>query len=194
MNLYIKNMVCPRCIIVVKQILAGIGCEANDVLLGEVKLQEELSVEKFGLLTLKLNEVGFELIQEPNQRMVETIKQLIIEKVQTGFIEPHFTVSRYLKKYTLKDYSTLTKVFSAYESCTIEKYFILQKLEKAKELLLYGDMAINTVARNLGYCSSQYFSSQFRKVYNYSPREFLAAGAAARKPIDKLCLEYTKYP
>lgn len=194
MKLFIKNMVCPRCIIVVKQILAEIGSEASHVLLGEIQLQEELSDEKLRLFSAKLNIVGFELIQEPNQRMVETIKKLIIEKVQTGFIEPHFTVSRYLKQCTLKDYSTLTKVFSAYESCTIEKYFILQKLEKAKELLLYGDVAINIVARNLGYCSPQYFSSQFRKVYNYSPKEFLAAGAAARKPIDKICLEYTKYP
>lgn len=179
-------MVCPRCIIVVKQILAEISCEAKEVLLGEIKLQEELSAEKLRLLTTKLNEVGFELIQDPNQRMVETIKKLIIEKVQSGFIEPHFSVSRYLKKSTLKDYSTLTKVFSEVEGCTIEKFFILQKLEKAKEMLLYGDLAINSIARNLGYSSPQHFSSQFKKIYQYSPKEFKEIGAAARKPIDNV--------
>ena len=188
MKLLIKNMVCPRCIIVVRQILAEINIEAKDILLGEVELHEELSSEMLQFFTIKLTEVGFELLLEPNQKTVETIKKLIIEKVQSGFIEPHFVLSGFLKRNTLKDYSTLTKVFSACEGCTIERYFILQKLEKAKEMIFYGDMTINNIARNLGYCSPQHFSAQFRKVYKYSPKEFKVTGAAARKPIDNVYL------
>ena len=188
MKLLIKNMVCPRCIIVVRQILADMDLEAKNIFLGEVKLQHELPTEKLHLLTAKLKEVGFELIYEQKQLTVETIKKFIIEKVQSGIIEPHFNLSNHLKRNTFKDYSTLSKIFSNYEGCTIEKYFILQKLEKAKEMILYGDMRISSIARSLGYSSPQHFSSQFRKMFKYTPKDFKTFGAAARKPIDNIFL------
>ena len=90
MKVFIKNMVCPRCIIVVRKIFSDLDIEFNVILLGEVELQQKLSDETLHLLSIKLKEVGLELLQEPNQLLVETIKKLIIEKVQMNNIEPHF--------------------------------------------------------------------------------------------------------
>lgn len=184
MTLFIKNMVCPRCIMVVKQLLDEGKLKVKSVLLGQVELYKKPDKEQLEHLSRALSEVGFELLTEPHQRLVDKIKTLIIQKVQQGYIERHFSLSSYLKSNTLKDYSALTKVFSETEGCTIEKYFILQKIEKAKELLLYQEVSIGEIATRLGYSSCQHLSMQFKKVTKYSPKEFKAIGAKARHPID----------
>jgi AraC family transcriptional regulator len=179
-------MVCSRCIMVVKQLLEEVGIKTRSVLLGEVELDEKPREEQLQQFNSALLQMGFELLTEPNQQLADKIKTLIIEKIQKGYIEPHFLLSTYLKGNTLKDYSTLTRVFSEMEECTIEKYFILQKVEKAKELLLYRQMTIKEIASNLGYSSCQHLSMQFKKVTGYSPKYFKKYGAKDRKPIDNV--------
>lgn len=181
-------MVCPRCIMVVKQLLEETGIKAKSILLGEVELYEKPGEEQLRQFNVALLGMGFELLTEPHQQLVEKIKTLMIEKVQKGYIEPHFLLSTYLKSNTLKDYSTLTRVFSEIEGCTIEKYFILQKVEKAKELLLYRRMAIKEIAINLGYSSCQHLSMQFKKATGYTPKDFKKHGAKDRKPIDNIAI------
>lgn len=186
MKIVVKNMVCPRCTMLVEQLLTDCGLKAKNVLLGEVELFEKPTDEELQLLSCSLLKVGFELLTEPNKQIVENVKNLIIKKVQEVDLEPHFSLSSYLKSNTLKDYSTLTKLFSEVEGCTIEKYFILQKIEKTKELLLYQQMSISEIATRLGYSSSQHLSMQFKKVTKCSPREYLKQGAAKRKSIDNV--------
>ena len=193
MKLMIKNMVCPRCILVVKQILSGIGVEPKSVLLGEVELHESVDEKTLQLLNKSLLDVGFEILDDPDKQLVDAVKNAIIMKVQQGNIEPHFSLSYYLKSNTLKDYSTLTKVFSAVEGCTIEKFFILQKLEKVKELLLYRQMPVKLIANKLGYSSTQHLSMQFKKVHKLSPKEFVKLGAAGRQSIDNVHVNSLMY-
>lgn len=189
-------MVCPRCILVVNQIHSDIGLNPKSVLLGEIELFEMADDETLQLLNESFLAVGFEILKDPDKQLAEAIKNAIIMKVQQGCIEPHFSLSTYLKSKTFKDYSTLSKVFSALEGFTIEKFFILQKLEKVKELLLYKQMPVKLIAQKLGYSSSQHLSMQFKKVNKISPKEFSNLGAAARKPIDNVgtILKCTKYP
>jgi len=186
MKLLIKNMVCPRCIIAINEILKETELKAKSVLLGEVELSEIPNSEQMKEFSIALSKWGFELLTTPDQQIVDRVKTLIIQKVQKGYIEPHFSLSTYLKVNTLKDYSTLTKLFSEIEGCTIEKYFILQKVEKAKELLLYRQLTIKEIAARLGYSSCQHLSMQFKKVTKYSPKEFKTHGAKERKPIDNV--------
>ena len=184
MKLIIKNMVCPRCILVVENLLTEHHLEAISVLLGEVVLKKDATEEQIKELQVTLMKYGFELLSDPNKQLVEQVKTLIINKVQQAKIEQHFSLSSYIKTETLKDYSTITKTFSEVEGCTIEKFFILQKLEKAKELLLYGELPVNLIADRLGYSSSQHLSMQFKKLTNISPKEFKKLGAIGRKPLD----------
>ena len=170
----------------VKQLLEEAGIKVKCVLLGEVELYEAPKEERLQQFNAALVKMGFELLAEPAQQLVDRVKTLIIEKVQKGCIEPHFVLSAYLKNNTLRDYSTLTKVFSEVEGCTIEKYFILQKVEKAKELLLYRQMTIKEIAIILGYSSCQHLSMQFKKVTGYTPKNFKGYGAKDRKPIDNV--------
>ncbi len=179
-------MVCPRCIMVVNQLLEEVGLQAKAVLLGEVELYEIPDEEQLQQFSAALLKAGFELLFEPHQQLVDKIKNLIIQKVQHGSIEPHFSLSAYLKRTTLKDYSALTKLFSEIEGCTIEKFFILQKIEKAKELLLYQQVTIKEIATTLGYSSCQHLSMQFKKVTGYSPRDFKNVGAPHRNSIDNV--------
>jgi AraC family transcriptional regulator len=190
MKLVIKDMVCPRCIMVVENLLNELGIKAQSVLLGEVLLTEKPDEEQLQKLKAGLLKFGFELLNDPNKQLVENIKNLIIQKVQSRAIEPHFCLSGYLKNKTLKDYSTLTKVFSEEEGCTIEKFFILLKVEKAKELLYYRQLTIKEIATKLGYSSCQHLSMQFKKVTNYSPKEFKTRGVKDRKTIDKVIPSY----
>ena len=196
MKLIIKNMVCPRCIMVVTNVLSEHQITASSVLLGEVELKDEPTELQIKGLQVSLIKYGFEVLNEPNKQFVEQVKNLIINKVQHGKIERHFCLSTYLKSQTFKDYSTITKTFSAVEGCTIEKFFILQKMEKAKELLFYGELPVNLIADRLGYSSSQHLSVQFKKFTSVSPKDFKKFGAIGRKPLDAVAPEvrYTKNP
>ena len=174
---------------VVKNILAENGLQALSVLLGEVDLKDDPSDEQIKEFQASLLKYGFELLNDPDKQLVEQVKNLIIKKVQQEKIEQHFSLSSYIKTETLKDYSTVTKTFSEVEGCTIEKFFILQKLEKVKELLLYGEMPVNLIAERLGYSSSQHLSMQFKKLTSISPKEFKRLGAVGRKPLDAVVSE-----
>lgn len=184
-------MVCPRCIIVVEQLLSQHRLRSKQTLLGEVDLINEPTEQQLQTFAAALQKVGFEILHEPKKQMVDKIKNLVIQKVQQANIERHFNLSSFLKTNTLKDYSYLTKLFSEYEACTIEQFFILQKIEKAKELLHYNQSTVAEIAECLGYSSSQHLSSQFKKVTGFTPLQFKTVAAPMRQPIDSVVPDYT---
>lgn len=184
MKLTIRNMVCPRCITAVKRILEETNLKAKYIRLGEVMLAKEAGKAKLKHLAYALEEAGFELLDDEKQKLIEEVKNLLIQKVQSGNIEEHFSVSKYLSGNIYRDYSSISKLFSGAEGITIEQFFILQKIEKTKEWLLYNEQSLNEIAFNLGYNSTQYLSSQFRKMTGMTPSQFKQLGARHRKPID----------
>lgn len=179
-------MVCPRCIIVVTQILKASGLNASNVILGEVDLVEKPSDEQWLVFKDELKKVGFELLDDQKMRRIEKIKNLLIQKAQEGKIEEHFSLSTFLSGQVFKNYSYLSKTFSEIHGITIEHFFILQKIEKAKEWLLYNELSISEIASNLGYSSSQNFSSQFKKVTGFAPTDFKKVGLRERKSLDTI--------
>jgi AraC-like DNA-binding protein len=185
MKLYIKNMVCNRCIIVVKQELEKLKLKAANVSMGEVELEKTASAKQLSDFSTKLKELGFELLDDQKQKLIEKIKNLLIKKVQSGDIGEHFSISSFLVKELNKDYSSISRLFSAVESVTVEQYFILQKVEKVKELMIYGELNLNEISYQLGYSSAAHLSAQFKKVTGFSPREFKNIGGR-RKPLDKI--------
>lgn len=186
LNLSIKNMVCPRCVLSVEQILIKNKLAFSNIRLGEVELTKPASTGQIESLKADLQAVGFELLDDQRKQQIEQIKTLLIAKAQSGNIEEHFTISKFLTASIHKDYSHLSRLFTEVEGITIEQFFILQKIEKAKEWLAYNEYSSNEIAFKLGYSSGQHLSSQFKKVTGMTPTEFKKIGSLHRKPIDNL--------
>ncbi|MEO6684179.1 MAG: AraC family transcriptional regulator [Ginsengibacter sp.] len=186
MKLFIKNMVCPRCITSVEQILSDQRISYKHVMLGEVDLEETLIEQTLTELSEALEKVGFELLDDAKSQMIDRIKTLLIQKVQEGEIEPHFSLNKYLSGQLFREYSSISKFFPEVEGITIEQYFILQKIEKVKELLIYNEQPLGDIALNLCYSSTQHLSTQFKRLTGMTPTQFKSMGAAHRKSIDDL--------
>ncbi|RYZ24068.1 MAG: AraC family transcriptional regulator [Chitinophagaceae bacterium] len=184
MKLMIKNMVCPRCIMSVEQLLSQHGMQAGSVRLGEVDLASAPEPETLQRFSEALAQVGFELLDDQKKQLIDRLKTLLLEKVQSGSIEEHFSMSKYLTTAIHKDYSNLSRLFSEVEGVTLEQYFILQKIEKAKELLIYGEHTLSEIAWQLGYSSTQHLSSQFKKVTGMTPSQFKDRGTSLRRSLD----------
>lgn len=186
MHLYIKNMVCNRCILVVEQELQKLNIEDSKVTLGEVETIGELSKEEVQQLSQNLSGLGFELLDSGKQQLIERIKNVIIQQVHHNQEESQHNFSEILSSALHKEYSYLSNLFSAVEGITIEKYIINQKIEKAKELIIYDELNFSEIAYKLGYSSVAHLSTQFKKVTGLTPSHFKQVGRNKRKPIDKV--------
>ena len=184
MKLFIKNMVCPRCISSVEQILKENNLQAKYVRLGEIELVKTATKKQLENFSDGLQKVGFELLDDAKTQLIEQIKTLLIQKVQQANIEDHFSISKYLTDKIFKDYPSISKLFSEVEGITIEQFFLLQKIEKTKEWLIYNELSLSQIAFNLGYSSTQHLSSQFKKLTGMTPTQFKSLGSVHRKPID----------
>ena len=187
MILPIKNMVCDRCIMVVKQQLENSGFHVEVIALGSATVSPEPSAAQLSLISSSLKLFGFELIDNEKDRIVEQIKKLIIEKIHySDLADGQMNYSGYLATRLAKDYAYLSRLFSESEDITIEKFIIQQKIEKVKELLQYGELNINEIAWKMGYSSSAHLSAQFKNITGLTPSKFKSSGSGKRKPIDKI--------
>ena len=183
MKLYIKNMVCPRCITAVSGLLGEIGVSPLHIQLGEVLLDGELGREQLEQLRASLKNIGFELLDDTRKQQIEQMKSIIIDYVHYREDEK-FAFAEVLSAALHKEYSQLSRLFSETEGITIEQYVIRQKIEKAKELLAYNQMNLSEIAFRLGYSSVAHLSSRFKKVTGLTPSEFKSQGIHLRKPLD----------
>lgn len=186
MKLYIKNMVCPRCIMAVERELKDLALQPTHIELGIVEFEQALTPAQTEAMRLRLVLLGFELLSDTKNKQVEQIKNFLIVVLQAGKVEPHFSVKKYLSAKICKEYSYLSKLFSEKEGIPIENYFILLKLEKVKELITYGEETLNEIAWRLGYSSVQHLSSQFKRVLGISTTGFKTSLTEKRKSIDKI--------
>lgn len=179
-------MVCPRCIMSVENILKENKLQTKYVRLGEIELAKEPTDKQLQHFAAELQKVGFELLDDAKTQLIEKIKTLLIQKVQEENIEEHFSIQKFLSQNIFKDYSSISKLFSEVEGITIEQFFILQKIEKIKERLIYNEQSLSEIALNLGYSSTQHLSAQFKKLTGMTPTKFKSLGTTHRKPIDKI--------
>jgi AraC family transcriptional regulator len=184
MKLYIKNMVCPRCITSVEQLLKSNNLQVKYVRLGEVALEKKPTDRQLKMFTQELLETGFELLDDQKTQLIEQVKNLLIQKVQKGNVEEHLSLTKFVGEKVFKDYSAVSKLFSQLEGITLEQFFNLQKIEKVKEWLIYNEQSLTQIAFNLGYSSTQHLSSQFKNITGMTPSQFKKLGALNRKSID----------
>ena len=181
-------MVCNRCIKVVRDELENLGVVIKRISLGEVETEKPLENLPMGKINEVLRQNGFELIEDKKAKIVEKIKNLIIKTIyENNFLitETH-KYSLLIEKELKLDYNYLSGLFSSLESITIEQYIILQKIERAKELLKYGELTLSEIAYKLDYSSVQHLSSQFKKITGFTASQFKSLTENMRKPLDRI--------
>lgn len=179
-------MVCDRCLMAVRQVLNDEGIEYRHLQLGEVELSAEPSAAQLESLSVKLKSLGFELLDDKKSRIVEKIKSTIISIIHHSDDELNLKLSALLTDRLGMDYHYLTTLFSSVEGITIEKYTILQRIEKVKELMMYNEMTLSEIAFDMGYSSVQHLSQQFKKVTGLTPTQFREIKENTRKPLDSI--------
>ena len=184
--LYIKNMVCPRCIMAVEGILDKMGIPYTTVSLGEITLKEELMGEIKEDLNHRLEKVGFTIINDRKSQLIEQMKNLVIEKVHGSKSLEGVKWPEYIANVLNLDYKYLSSLFSSVESITFEQYIIHQKIEKVKELLVYDEVNLKEIAYQLDYSSIAYLSNQFKKVTGMTPTQFKKGAIQNRKSLDDI--------
>ncbi len=182
---HIKNMVCSHCAEVLEEKLQSANFEVKKIELGELTLVEPISDTDYQRLINVVNTNGFEIINDQGSKLVEQIKQLIIQLVRTNK-ELAGKLSEYLSSQLDKEYQYLSRLFSNVEGKSIERYYILQKIERAKELIVYGEQNLTEIAYELGYSSQQHFSRQFKKETGLSPSHFKDVKENKRVSIDQI--------
>lgn len=172
MKVHIKDMVNNRCKIIVKSELEKLGLQCNIPELGVVEITGNLSDEQQELLDIGLKESGLALINDRKSILIEKIKNIIIELVHYSEKRLKINFSEYLSQELNYDYTYLANLFSEHQGNTIEHFFLTHKTERAKELLIYGDLNITEIADKLHYSSTAHLSNQFKKMTGLTPSKY----------------------
>jgi len=184
-TLKIKNMVCDRCIMVVKDVFEQNEIPVTEVVLGKVNLKKPITEKQKKALEKELKSVGFEIIEARKSQIAEKIKNEITTLVyHPSGIRLSENLSDYLSNKLGLEYSYLATIFSEEENISVEKYFILQKIERIKELISYDELLLKEIAEKMQYSSVAHLSSQFKKITGISPTQYKKQ--QNRLPINKL--------
>ncbi|RYY92088.1 MAG: AraC family transcriptional regulator [Chitinophagaceae bacterium] len=186
MELVIKNMVCRRCVLMVQERLAALQIPYLSVALGSVQLAAPIDAAKLEALRALLAEIGFEVLDDRKSALVAQVKSSIIDYVHNDAELRQRKLSSVLSDRLGLEYPYLSGLFSSVEGITIEQYAILQRVERAKELLSYRERSLTDIAYDLGYSSVAHLSQQFKKVTGMTVSEFKKLSEAGRKPLDEV--------
>lgn len=186
MTIFVKNMVCDRCIRAVRQAAETAGLAPLDVELGEVLLVEPPPPEQLTHFRENLRIAGFELLDDKRQQLVGRIKAAVVDLVHRRNDDRKVNLSDFLTEKLARDYGSLSALFSEVEGTTIEQFLIRQKVERVKELLVYDEMSLGEIADLLHYSSVAHLSSQFKKVTGLTPSHFKRIRAQKRVPLDRV--------
>lgn len=185
MTIYIKNMICPRCKIVVTNILSNLGIEATDITIGAVQLKEKLSYFKLRQLDAALRDTGLELIFDKKNLLVQKIKNVVSDIIHYSSEPLIMKFSCYLSGRLNYNYTYLSNLFKKTNGITIEQYIILQKMEKVKAMLISEGVTLSEIASKMNYSSVSHLSAQFKKVTGYNARDYrlLSIGSYTAMPV-----------
>ncbi len=186
LKLFIKYMVSSRCKLAVSNELKKLGLHFIVVDLGEVEIMEDIDDEKREILRQNLKEIGLELIDDKKAILIEKIKTMIIQTIHYSDEALKVNFSTYLSENLNHNYTYLANLFSEVQGSTIEQFVILHKIERIKELIIYGELTISEIAWKMNYSSVAHLSSQFKKVTGYSPSHYKQLKDKRRNPLENI--------
>lgn len=169
MTLYVNNMVCGRCVAIVKFELKQLGLIAYKVKLGEIQFSRKPSADKVTIIINALYRQGFEVVDEDKKKLVERIKLIIAEQIRFGAGSLRTSYVELMTTKLKKDYASLNKLFSEVEGLTIEKFVDFQKTEIVKELIVYDELNLSKIASELNYKNSSHLKTQFIRITGITP-------------------------
>ena len=186
MRLYIKYMVSLRCKIIVADELQRLGIKPVSIELGVVEILEDITAAQHEMLKESLSKSGLELLDDKKAILIEKIKNVVIEMVHYSDDLPLLKYSEHLSQKLDYNYTYLANVFSEVKGITIMQYIIINKIERAKELILYDDLNLTEIAYKLNYSSVAHLSRQFKKITGLTPSFFKNIRNKKRIPLEDL--------
>ncbi|MCX6304522.1 MAG: AraC family transcriptional regulator [Bacteroidetes bacterium] len=185
-TIHVKNMTCSCCIHLLRKELAIDGVDIQDIKLGLLSLSIDTKKITWKKIETMLEGYGFEIIRDKEKMLVEQIKQAVVDLVHNSTYNAMVRNSDYLVERFGMSYPYISSLFSRHENTTLEKFTILHKIEKVKELIEYGELTLSEIAYMMGYSSVQYLSTQFKSVTGISVTEYRVTPAYNRAGLDKL--------
>lgn len=185
-TIHVKNMTSSCCIHLLRKELSVDGIEIHDIKLGTLVVSHDPKKITWKKIEAILEGYGFEIIRNKEKMLVEEIKQAVIDLVHNSTYNAMVRNSDYLVERFGMSYPYISSLFSKHESTTLEKFTILHKIEKVKELIEYGELTLSEIAYMMGYSSVQYLSTQFKSVTGISVTEYKVTPAISRSGLDKL--------
>lgn len=183
---FLKNMVCDCCMILLREKLVSNGIRIDEIKLGELTISE-FSDEQENIVETITSELGFEIIEKRDEIMVEEIKKAVIELIHhLNNVDSIIRKSDYLVEKLGMSYQHLSRIFSSHEPVTLERYIILQKIEKIKELIDSDEYSLSEISYIMDYSSIQHLSAQFKQITGLTPSEYKKSDHSMRRSIDKL--------
>jgi AraC-like DNA-binding protein len=186
-TLFIKNMISNCCIILLRERLQEEGIVVHDIRLGSVMISYDPGKIPIGKIHLIIRSIGLDIIHSREKQLVEQIKTALIELIHyMNNVDSIARKADYLVEKLGYSYQYLSRLFSAHETITLERYIILQKIERIKELVFSGEFTLSEIAYMMDYSSVQYLSAQFKKITGFSVSDFKEDIHAGKNPLDKL--------
>lgn len=185
-TVYIKNMVCPRCITTVGNIFKEQNVEISYIQLGELTTVIKISESKKMALGRALVNSGFELLEDNKSKLIGRVKSIIIDQIHYQSENLKINFSSFLAEKLNHEYSSLSRLFSSVEGITIERFILKQKIERVKELLFYKEYTLSEIAFQMDYSSVAHLSTQFKKETGMSPSEFKKLKGPNHQSLDSL--------
>lgn len=179
-------MVSTRCKMAVKEELKKQGLHFMVVDLGEVEIMENITIEQREQLKAALLLSGLELMDDKRAVLIERIKNVIVQMVHHSDEVVKVNFSNFLSEKLNHDYTYLANLFSEVQGTTIEQFLISHKVERIKELIIYGELNITEIAWKMNYSSVAHLSNQFKKVTGLSPSHFKQLKDKRRSPIEDI--------
>lgn len=186
MKIYVKNMACESCKIFVRDSLEELGISLFKVELGEIETRYNLSDDEKEQLNSKIRTAGMELLEKKQGVLIEKIRKVMVDYVSNSENEPNVKFSDLLSKKLNHNYTYLSNLFSEVEVTTINQYIIALKIERIKELIIFGEDTFSEIAYKLNYSSSAHLSSQFKKETGLTLSHFKALKEKRRVTIQKI--------
>jgi len=170
----------------VQQVFESLNYPPVRISLGEVETVHPIAEDELNKLRKTLVGYGFELIDDTKSRIIEKIKNIIVQSIHHSHDNLKVTYSEYIESHLNRDYAYLSSLFSEVEGTTIEKYIIHQKIERVKELLVYDELSLSEIANQMGYSNVAYLSNQFKKITGLTPSHFKKVKENKRIPLDEV--------
>lgn len=186
MKIYVKNMACESCKIVVKEALKDLDISPVKVELGEIETKDALSDEEKKLLNKKIKTAGLELLEKKQGILIEKIRKVIFDYVYKSDEKPNVKFSVLLSEELNHNYNYLANFFSEVEATTIEQFILALKIERIKELIIFGEDTLSEIAYKLHYSSVAHLSAQFKKITGLTPSHFRALKEKRRITIQNI--------